>query len=76
MGDGHTPSTVCADGTIPYVGTVAYNGVPLGTRIRINKKIYTVHDRTLYDGVVDIYMNSIEECLEYGVKYKEIEIVN
>lgn len=74
VGDGHTPSTICADGKPPTIGTVAYNGVPLGTMVYIDNKEYTVRDRTLYDGVMDIYMDNIRECMEYGVQHRRVWI--
>ena len=73
-GDGDTPSTTMANGQEVYVGAVAYNGVPLGTKIEINGNMYTVCDRVGSDGVVDIYMNSYNEAIQYGVQYKEIKI--
>ena len=73
-GDGDTPSTTMANGQEVYVGAVAYNGVPLGTKIEINGNMYTVCDRVGSDGVVDIYMNSCSEAIQYGVQYKEIKI--
>ena len=73
-GDGDTPSTTMANGQEVYVGAVAYNGVPLGTKIEINGNMYTVCDRVGSDGVVDIYMNSYNEAVQYGVQYKEIKI--
>ena len=73
-GDGDTPSTTMANGQEVYVGAVAYNGVPLSTKIEIDGNMYTVCDRVGSDGVVDIYMNSYSEAIQYGVQYKEIKI--
>ena len=73
-GDGDTPSTTMANGQEVYVGAVAYNGVPLGTKIEIDGNMYTVCDRVGSGGVVDIYMNSYNEAVQYGVQYKEIKI--
>lgn len=73
-GDGLTPSTTMANGEEVYVGAVAYNDVPLGTRIEIDGMIYTVCDRVGSDGVVDIYMNTIDECFEFGVQDKRIKV--
>ena len=72
--ENETPSSTMANGQEVYVGAVAYNGVPLGTKIEIDGNMYTVCDRVGSDGVVDIYMNSYNEAIQYGVQYKEIKI--
>ena len=73
IGDGYTPSTVTASGETPYVGSCAYNNVPIGTLLEIDGRLYVVNDRAHEDNVVDIYMDSKEDCLEYG---KQIKIIN
>lgn len=75
-GDGLTPSTTMANGEEVYVGAVAYNDVPLGTKIEIDGAVYTVCDRVGSDGVVDIYMNTVDECFDFGVQYKTVKIYN
>ena len=72
--ENETPSSTMANGQEVYVGAVAYNGVPLGTKIEIDGNMYTVCDRVGSDGVVDIYMNSYNEAVQYGVQYKEVKI--
>ena len=70
------PSTTMANGEEVYVGAVAYNDVPLGTKIEIDGAVYTVCDRVGSDGVVDIYMGTIDECFDFGVQYKTIKVYN
>lgn len=74
VGDGFTPGDIMADGSTVFVGAVAYNDVPLGTKLEIDGIIYTVCDRVGSDGVVDIYMNTVDECEQYGVQYKDVKI--
>ena len=74
LGDDYTPSTIMANGEVPHVGAVAYNRVPLGTTLVIDGKSYVVKDRAWDDDVVDIYMGSYEECMEYGVQRKTVKI--
>jgi 3D (Asp-Asp-Asp) domain-containing protein len=75
LGDGNTPSTIMANGEKPHSGAVAYNRVPLGTRLEIQGKIYVVSDRAMNDDIVDIYMDSIEECMMYGRRIQKIKIL-
>lgn len=75
-GDNHTPGTTMANGEEVRVGAVAYNDVPLGTKIEIDGAVYTVCDRVGSDGVVDIYMDTIDECFDFGVQYKTIKVYN
>ena len=75
IGDGYTPSTVTASGETPYVGSCAYNNVPIGTLLEIDGRLYVVNDRAHEDNVVDIYMDSKEDCLEYGKQIKIIKII-
>lgn len=72
--DGYTPGVIMANGEHVREGAVAYNDVPLGTIIEIDGIKYEVCDRVAYDGVVDIYRDSIEECLKHGVQYKTIKV--
>ena len=76
LNDGLTPNSVMANGEVPYVGCAAMNGLPLGTRVRYNGKIYVIKDRVATDGVLDIFMNSVAECDEFGVRYATIEILD
>jgi len=62
-----------ASGTTPIEGrTVAMAGLPFGTRLVINGKLYTVEDRGTPYGHVDIYMNSHDEATIFGVQYADV----
>lgn len=63
-----------ANGERVHVGAVAYNDIPLGTEIYIGDRRYVVKDRCAYDGVVDIYMSTVQECIEYGRRMEVIMI--
>lgn len=74
-GDDFTPSRTMANGEKVHVGAVASYDLPLGTKVRINGNIYTVKDRCGIPNTIDIYMNSKQECLSFGKKYMEVEIL-
>lgn len=74
--DGMAGSSIMANGERVYVGACALNGVPLNSHIRYNGQIYKVCDRVGADGVLDIYLGSVEECNEFGVKYATIEVLD
>jgi 3D (Asp-Asp-Asp) domain-containing protein len=71
---------------ITYSGTTATAGrtiganldeYPLGTKLLIDGNIYIVEDTgNLGFGTIDIYMDSHEEALQYGVKYVNAEVIN
>lgn len=62
-----------ASGVMPTENhTAAMAGVPFGTELIINGEIYTVEDRGTPYGHVDIYMESHEEALQFGVQYAEV----
>lgn len=68
----------CANGNYPTSGrTVACNNLPLGTRIRIDGHgEYVVEDRGgMGNGVVDIYMDSYDSCIQFGRRKAEVYIV-
>jgi 3D (Asp-Asp-Asp) domain-containing protein len=73
--DNNTPGTIMASGKKVYEGAVAYNNVPLGTKIIIDNEEYVVEDRVKWDNVVDIYKSNIDECNEFGVQKKIIRIM-
>ena len=67
---------ITASGTKATAGrTVAMGGVPLGTKISINGKIYTVEDRGTVYGHVDIFFNSHGEALQFGKRYADVYLV-
>lgn len=74
--DVNTPSNIMANGEKVHVGAVANNLLPLGTRVRIGGNEYVVKDRTgLHDFVFDIYMDTLEECNQFGRQYMDVEVL-
>lgn len=62
-----------ASGLMPIENhTVAMAGVPFGTNLIINGKLYTVEDRGTPYGHVDIYMNNHWDALQFGVQYADV----
>lgn len=67
-GQGYT-----ASGTVPQAGrTVAMNGIPFGTKLLINGGVYVVEDRGVPYGNVDIYHDTHDQALSFGVGYAEV----
>ncbi len=64
---------ITASGEAPYIGGCACNDVPLGTTIYVNGNAYVVNDRMAWDGCVDIYMGSYDDCISFGVQYLDVE---
>lgn len=75
VGDSYTPSDTMANGEKAHVGAVASYDLPLGTKVRINGVVYTVKDRCGIPNTIDIYMNSKQECLRFGKRYMQVEIL-
>ena len=75
VGDSYTPSDTMANGEKAHVGAVASYDLPLGTKVRINGVVYTVKDRCGVPNTIDIYMNSKQECVSFGKRYMEVEIL-
>lgn len=71
------PSGLTASGTVPVQGrTVAMNGIPFGTKLKINGSVYTVEDRGVPYGTVDIYFDRHEDAMEFGKIYADVYQVN
>lgn len=66
-----------ANGEYPYVGAVASNDYALGTVLNINGYNYVVADRMApgIHGVIDIFMDSYEEAIEFGRQHGEVYVV-
>jgi 3D (Asp-Asp-Asp) domain-containing protein len=73
-----------ASGKKVYVGGVAINWLPFGTKVLIDGKEYTVEDRGAksifgskhnHKKAVDIYFESHQEALNFGVKRLKVEIL-
>lgn len=71
---GSNGGRVTSSGTIPTAGrTVGCNGIAAGTHININGHSYIVEDTgNTANNVIDIYMNSHQEALNFGVKYANV----
>ena len=71
----HTGS-VMANGEYPYEGAVASNDYPLGTIVYIDGNPYTVADRMAngVHGVIDIFMDSYHEAVNFGRQYTTVYI--
>ena len=66
-----------ASGTTPTADrTVAMGDIPFGTQLVINGHVYTVEDRGTPYGHVDIYFNSHEEALQFGLQYADVYLVS
>ena len=63
-----------ASGTHAVQGrTGACNSLPFGTRIVINGNVYVVEDRGgMANNVIDVFFNSHQEALNFGVKYADV----
>lgn len=74
----YTGGYVMANGERPHVGAVANDVLPFGTIVRINGREYVVKDR--FGGGYgierfDIYMDSVDECYNFGRQYIDVEIL-
>lgn len=69
---------ITAMGVEPSEGwTVACNSLPLGTQISINGNTYEVQDTgNMDDGTIDIFMNSHDEALNFGVQSAEVYVIS
>ena len=62
-----------ASGTVATQGrTVAVGGLPFGTRLIIGGKVYVVEDRGTPYRHVDIYLNSHEDAIQFGLQYGDV----
>lgn len=69
---------ITAMGVKPSEGwTVACNSLPLGTQISINGSTYEVQDTgNMNDGTIDIFMNSHDEALNFGVQSADVYVIS
>ena len=69
---------ITAMGVEPSDGwTVACNSLPLGTQISINGNTYEVQDTgNMDDGTIDIFMNSHDEALNFGVQSADVYVIS
>lgn len=72
-----TAGNLTASGTVPTAGrTVAMAGVPFGTQLLINGNVYTVEDLGTPYGHVDIYCDSHETALGFGLQSADVYQLN
>ena len=72
-----TAGNATASGVMPVSGhTVAMAGVPFGTELLINGNVYTVEDLGTPYGHVDIYCDSHDEALSFGMQYADVYQLN
>lgn len=67
-----------ASGTLATAGrTIACNILPIGTQVMIDDCIYTVEDTgwSPYEQWIDIFFDTHEEALAYGVQVREVYLV-
>lgn len=66
-----------ANGEYPYVGACACNSLDLGTVVYIEGYgTYTVCDRGgMSDNVIDIFMDTYDECVEFGRRSADVYLV-
>lgn len=66
--------TITSTGENVHVVGVACNFLPFGTVIVIDGVEYVVNDRCGIDGCIDIFMESYEDAIQFGRRYKEVYI--
>jgi 3D (Asp-Asp-Asp) domain-containing protein len=72
----HTGNNM-ANGEKPYEGAVACNLVPLGTKIYIEGYGYfVVKDRIGHGSQLDIFMDTYDECIQFGRRTLNVYVVN
>lgn len=69
----HTGSPT-ASGEWPYAGGVAANDFAIGTILVIDGIEYIVNDRSGAPHIVDIFMDTYDECIQFGRQYKEVYV--
>lgn len=66
-----------ANGEWPYIGSVASSDFPIGTEVYIEGiGMYTVRDVCPTSGVMDIYMDTYDACINFGRQYANVYIIN
>lgn len=66
-----------SNGEYPYEGCVASWDFPIGTVLYIDGLgTYVVKDRCPTSGVIDIYMDSYDACIQFGRQYRMVYVVN
>ena len=66
-----------ASGTVPtQVRTVAMGGIDFGTKLLINGVVYTVEDRGTSYGHVDIFFNSHQDAVNFGMQSADVYLLS
>lgn len=64
-----------ASGSMPAEGiTVANGSLPFGTKVKIDGHVYTVQDRGVGGDQFDIYMDSHNACLIFGMQHLDVYV--
>ena len=68
---------ITASGTHATQGRTVATGkeFPFGTQLLINGTVYTVEDRGVGNGKVDIFLDDHQECLNQGIQYHEVYVL-
>ena len=65
-----------ANGEYPYVGCAASCDFPIGTTLYIEGiGTYVVNDICPTSGVIDLYMNTYDECIQFGRKNANVYVI-
>ena len=65
-----------ANGEYPYVGCAASSDIPIGTTIYIeNVGTYVIKDICPTSGVIDLYMNTYDECINFGRRTANVYVI-
>ena len=71
------PVNIRRSRSIPGLTVAGPRRYPLGTRVRIDDRIYTITDRTAvrYDGRWDILMRNHQEARNFGRKKVTVKVI-
>lgn len=65
-----------ANGEYPYVGCAASSDFPIGTTIYIeNIGTYVIKDICPTSGVIDLYMDTYDECINFGRRTANVYVI-
>jgi 3D (Asp-Asp-Asp) domain-containing protein len=71
--------TITASGEAPYVGEVANNMWPLGTRVEVSpavfgRRFFHVEDRIGYGSQIDFYNPSCQRAIQFGRRIERVSV--
>jgi 3D (Asp-Asp-Asp) domain-containing protein len=72
--------TITASGEHVYVGEVACNLYPLGTRLQVSPPVFglnrfRVEDRIGFGSQIDFYTQSYDQAVEFGRRVERVRVV-